>query len=61
MNQKEILVISATIFLTIITWIMGDLFHVATTAKVKVADKRYSSEIKIVLDKQVLKTLQEKQ
>ncbi len=61
MNQKEILIISVTIFLTIFTWILGDLFHVANTEKVKVKDRRYLSEIRIVIDKDVLKTLSEKQ
>lgn len=61
MNQKETLIISVTIFLTILTWIMGDLFHVANTEKVKVKDRRYLSEIRITLDKQVLEKLGQKQ
>lgn len=61
MNQKETLIISITVFLTIITWIMGDLFHVASTEKVRVKDSRFLSEIKINIDAEVLKKLQEKQ
>ncbi len=61
MNQREILIISVTIFLTILTWIMGDLFHVAHTQKVKVHDRRYLSEIKITLDRGILQELEKKQ
>lgn len=61
MGQKETLIISITVFFTIITWIMGDLYHVASTEKVQVKDRRYLTEIRIDIDKEVLQKLQEKQ
>ncbi|OGK15468.1 hypothetical protein A2690_03065 [Candidatus Roizmanbacteria bacterium RIFCSPHIGHO2_01_FULL_39_12b] len=61
MGQKETLIISVTIFLTVLTWILGDLFHVANTEKVKVKDRRFLSPIRITLDRDVLKQLQDRQ
>lgn len=34
MNRKELLYISIAIFLTVIAWLVADIYHVATEAKV---------------------------
>lgn len=60
MNQKELLIVSITVFLTIVAWIFADLYHVANTNKVVVQDRRYLKEINILIDKKLLDTLQTK-
>ncbi len=35
MNRKELLVISIAIFLTVIAWLVADIYHAATVEKVK--------------------------
>jgi len=35
MNRKELLLISVGIFMTVIAWLMADVYHAATVEKVK--------------------------
>lgn len=35
MNKKELLLISICIFLTVIAWVIADIYHAATTEKIK--------------------------
>lgn len=35
MNRKELLLISVAIFLTVIAWLVADLYHAATTERLK--------------------------
>lgn len=35
MNKKELLVISITIFLTIVAWLIADIVHVSAEEKIK--------------------------
>ncbi len=36
MNKKEILMISIGVFLTVIAWLIADVYHAATEEKMKV-------------------------
>jgi len=60
MNKKELLLISIGIFFTVIAWLIADIYHAATTEKIKAkvegpSFKRYQ------ISTDVLKTLQERQ
>lgn len=35
MNKKELFLISIGIFLTVIAWLIGDLYHASTQEKIK--------------------------
>lgn len=35
MNKKELLLLSIGIFFTVIAWLMADIYHAATTEKIK--------------------------
>jgi hypothetical protein len=35
MNKKEILLLSIGIFLTVITWLIADIYHASTEDKIK--------------------------
>jgi len=58
MNQKELLLISITIFCTIVAWIVADLYHIATSEQKTVEDKRYLQPIDVNLDSDLLKELE---
>lgn len=60
MNQKEIFLITLSIFLTIIAWIIADLYHVATTQKVYVKNQKYLKELTVKIDKTVFLELQKR-
>ena len=36
MNRKEIFILSVGIFLTVIAWLIADIYHAATSDKIKV-------------------------
>jgi len=36
MKKKEILLLSIGVFLTVIAWLIADIYHAATTEKIKV-------------------------
>lgn len=59
MNKKELLLISVGIFLTVVAWLISDIYHAAFTEKIKTRVdlptlQRYD------IDTTVLQTLQEK-
>lgn len=59
MNRKELLLLSAGVFLTVIAWLVADLIHASTQEKVKInmeipTLKRYQ------INKDLLKTLKDK-
>lgn len=35
MNKKELLVISITVFLTVVAWLIADIIHVSAEEKIK--------------------------
>ncbi|OGK56674.1 hypothetical protein A3J15_03245 [Candidatus Roizmanbacteria bacterium RIFCSPLOWO2_02_FULL_38_10] len=47
MKQKELLIISLTIFLTLIAWIVADINHVINTRKVDAAKIEYLKPINV--------------
>lgn len=61
MNQKELLVISITIFCTVIGWIAADLVHVARTEQLPDNDPRFSKPISVDIDMSVLDELERRQ
>lgn len=60
MNQKELLLISVTIFLTIVSWMLVDIYKVKTTANPS-ASTNYASVTAGKLDEEVFNALKEKQ
>lgn len=61
MSQKELLLITITIFLTIVGWIIADLVHVSHTQKVEEINARFSQPIKTTIDKQIYVELEKRQ
>lgn len=60
MKQKELLIISITIFLTIIAWLIADIYHIMTTEQVKLISPKVLKPINVNIDAQILKLLEEK-
>lgn len=60
MNQKELLIISVTIFLTVIAWIIADLVHVSTTQQVKVTNPNLKENITVQVDIDTIQKLKQK-
>lgn len=60
MKKKELLLLSIGIFLTVVAWLVADLYHAATTEKVK-AKTSIPTLKKYKIDKNVLETLKTKE
>ncbi len=60
MNQKELLILSLTVFLTIIAWIIADLYHISTTEKVKINSTIQSQPLNIHIDENLINELEKK-
>ncbi len=60
MKKKELLIISVTVFLTILTWIVADIFHILSTEKVKVLNPTLGQSIQIKIDESIFGKLQNK-
>lgn len=60
MKQKEFFIISIVIFLTVIFWMIADIYHVATTEKVKMTNLERINSIDFNIDLQIFKALKEK-
>lgn len=58
MNQKEVLIISITIFLTVIGWIAADLIHVSQTEQLPDNDPRFARPIEVEIDMSVIDELE---
>lgn len=59
MNKKEVLFLSIGIFLTVVAWLIADIYHAATEEKIKTKiDIPTLSNYKI--SKEILKTLKNK-
>ncbi|OGK22049.1 hypothetical protein A3C23_03115 [Candidatus Roizmanbacteria bacterium RIFCSPHIGHO2_02_FULL_37_13b] len=50
MKQRELLIISLTVFLTLIAWIVADINHVINTQKVDAARPEYLKPINVNID-----------
>lgn len=61
MKQKEVLIITITIFLTLIAWIAADLYHVATTEQAKVKQITSIAKLELKIDLGVIDALEAKQ
>jgi hypothetical protein len=60
MNQKEILLISLTIFLTVIAWIIADLAHIANTKQIKITNPQVATKIETTIDTSIFTILKNK-
>jgi hypothetical protein len=60
MNQKEFFIITMTIFLTILGWIVADLYHVSHTQKVEEINARFSQPIKTTINNKVFSELEQR-
>lgn len=60
MKQKEFLIISITVFLTIIAWLIADVYHISTTEKVKLINPKVSKPINVNINTEIFKLLEEK-
>ncbi len=59
MNKKEILLLSIGIFLTVVAWLIADIYHAATEDKIKLKiSLPQVSQYKI--NKDILETLKNK-
>lgn len=59
MNRKELLFLSIGIFLTVIAWLIADVYHAATEEKIKIRVEA-PSLTNYQINTEILKTLQEK-
>ena len=60
MKQKEFLIISITVFLTVIAWIVADIYHITSTEKVKLRDSAIAEPIHSSIDNRIFDILSEK-
>lgn len=60
MNQKEILIISLTIFLTVMGWVAADLVHVSQTEQLPDNDPRFAQPIDVDIDIEVFDILEQR-
>lgn len=61
MKNKEIFIISLTVFLTVIAWIALDIYHIVNNPDTKGMDKKYTEPISVSIDQTIFTTLEEKQ
>lgn len=59
MNKKELLLLSIGVFMTVIAWLVADIYHAATEEKIKVRTQIPTLK-KYHVDEQLLKNLKEK-
>lgn len=60
MNQKELFLVSVTVFFTIIAWIVADLYHIATTEKIKATGPVQSQALTVRIDEKLINALEER-
>lgn len=58
MKRKEVLLLSVTIFFTIVAWIIAELYHTATTEKFKATDYVGTKPLKVNIDVETIKALE---
>ena len=59
MNKKELLLLSIGVFLTVIAWLVADIYHAATEEKIKVRTQIPTLK-KYQVDQQLLEKLRQK-
>ncbi len=60
MKQKEFLIISITVFLTIVAWLMADIYHISITEKARLVSPKVLKPININISTEIFKVLEEK-
>jgi len=60
MNQKELLIISVTVFFTVLGWIIADLVHVSHTEQLPDNDPRFSQPIAVTIDMSIFDELEKR-
>lgn len=60
MRQKELLIISITVFITIVTWIIADIYHISNTQKITPIETTTMTVKTATIDTTVLDILQAK-
>lgn len=50
MNQKEVLLISITVFITVFVWIVSDLIHVSETIRLPENEASFREPIRVNVD-----------
>ncbi len=59
MNKKELLIMSIGVFLTVIAWLVADIYHAATEEIVQ-AQVRSHRIVNYKIDKDILKVIESK-
>jgi len=59
MNKKELLIMSIGVFLTVIAWLVADIYHAATEEIVQ-AQVRSPRIVNYKIDKDILKVIESK-
>jgi hypothetical protein len=59
MNKKEVLLLSIGVFLTVISWLIADIYHAATEEKIKLKIS-FPQEYNYKISKDLLNTLENK-
>lgn len=60
MNQKELLIISLTVFLTVVVWVIADLHHTSITKKVEVNNQAFLKPIQTDINIEIISALEQK-
>ncbi|MGB9707212.1 MAG: hypothetical protein ACPL1D_00450 [Microgenomates group bacterium] len=60
MNRKELLIISIIIFLSVIMWLVADIYHSVTVSKIK-QPEMFPLVINYKVNKNILDLLEKKQ
>ncbi len=59
MNKKELMLLSIGIFLTVVAWLIADIYHAATVEQIKTKEEIPTIN-KYDINKNILQTLKEK-
>ncbi len=57
MKQRELLIMSIVIFLTVVAWIIADLAHVASSRHIKIENTEVTSKISASVDTGIIELL----
>lgn len=58
MNQKEVLIISITVFITVVAWIVSDLVHVSETIRLPENEPHFREPINVHVDLKLIDELE---
>jgi hypothetical protein len=61
MQHREILIIAVTLFLTVVGWVVSDLYHVSVTQQVSEVDPRFAQPLDIRVPVEIFDTIEKKQ